>query len=67
VAIDDFVPHGSVLAPGVVDADETIRVGDEVVVEGPSAFGVGRAGMSGPEMVRSTRGIASEVRHVEET
>ena len=67
VAIDDFVPHGSVLAPGVVDADETIRVGDEVVIEGPSAFGVGRAGMSGPEMVRSTRGIASEVRHVEET
>jgi archaeosine synthase len=67
VRIDDFVPHGSALAPGVVDADDEIRVGDEVVVEGPSAFGVGRAAMSGPEMTRSTRGIAVEVRHVEET
>jgi archaeosine synthase len=66
VEIDDFVPHGSVLAPGVVDASESIRPGDEIVVEGPSAFGVGRAAMSGPEMVESTRGIASEVRHVEE-
>ena len=66
VDIDGFVPHGSVLAPGVVDADAGIRVGDEVVVEGPKAFGVGRASMSGPEMAESTRGIAVEVRHVEE-
>jgi archaeosine synthase len=66
VEIDDFVPHGSVLAPGVVDADESIRVGDEVVIEGPSAFAVGRAQMSGPEMVASSRGIASQVRHVAE-
>ncbi len=66
VEIDGFVPRGSVLAPGVVDADEDIRVGDEVVIEGPKAFAVGRATMSGPEMISSTRGIASEVRHVEE-
>jgi archaeosine synthase len=66
VAIDGFVPHGSVLAPGVVDADDSIRVGDEVVIEGPEAFAVGRAEMSGPEMAESTRGIASTVRHVEE-
>ncbi|WP_327052357.1 archaeosine synthase subunit alpha [Halomicrococcus gelatinilyticus] len=66
VAIDDFAPHGSVLAPGVVDADDDVRVGDEVVVEGPAAFAVGRAAMSGPEMAESTRGIAVEVRHVEE-
>ena len=66
VEIDDFVPHGSVLAPGIVDASEEIRVGDEVVVEGPSAFAVGRAEMSGPEMVGSTRGVAANVRHVEE-
>ncbi|WP_299262529.1 archaeosine synthase subunit alpha [Halorientalis sp.] len=66
VEIDDFVPHGSVLAPGVVDAGDDIRPGDEVVIEGPSAFGVGRAAMSGPEMVESTRGIASQVRHVQE-
>jgi len=67
VEIDAFVPHGSVLAPGVVDADESIRVGDEVVIEGPEAFAVGRARMSGPEMATSTRGVASRVRHVEET
>ncbi|PSP31587.1 tRNA-ribosyltransferase [Halobacteriales archaeon QH_10_67_22] len=67
VEIDDFVPHGSVLAPGVVAADHDVRVGDEVVVEGPSAFAVGRAQMSGPEMDRSTRGIAVQVRHVAET
>ncbi|ELZ42236.1 PUA domain containing protein [Halorubrum saccharovorum DSM 1137] len=66
VEIDPFVPHGSVLAPGVVDADDDIRVGDEVVIEGPRAFAVGRAEMSGPEMVESTRGVASEVRHVDE-
>ena len=67
VEIDAFVPHGSVLAPGVVDADDDIRVGDEVVIEGPEAFAVGRAQMSGPEMVESTRGVASKVRHVEES
>jgi len=66
VEIDDFVPHGSVLAPGVVDASDDIRVGDDVVVEGPSAFAVGRAEMSGPEMAESTRGVACEVRHGEE-
>jgi archaeosine synthase len=66
VEIDGFVPHGSVLAPGVVDATSGIRVGDEVVVEGPKAFGVGRASMSGPEMCDSTRGVAVEVRHVTE-
>jgi len=66
VEIDDFVPHGSVLAPGIVDADESIRVGDEVVFEGPSAFAVGRAEMTGPEMADSTRGIAAQVRHVDE-
>ena len=66
VEIDEFVPHGSVLAPGVVDADTDIRVGDEVVVEGPKAFAVGRAQMFGSEMVESTRGEAVQVRHVEE-
>ena len=66
VEIDDFVPHGNVLAPGVVAASDEIRVGDEVVVRGPSAFGVGRAEMSGPEIVESTRGVAAAVRHVAE-
>ncbi len=66
VRIDDFVPSGSVLAPGVVDADPSIRPGDEVVVEGPRAFAVGRAGCHGDAMVESTRGVAVDVRHSEE-
>jgi archaeosine synthase len=66
VEIDGFVPEGSVLAPGILDADDDIRVGDEVVVEGPKAFAVGRAEMPGPAMVDSTRGIAVHVRHSEE-
>jgi archaeosine synthase len=66
VEIDDFVPHGSVLAPGIVGASDSIRVGEEVVIEGPSAFAVGRAEMPGPAMEESTRGIAVDVRHVEE-
>jgi archaeosine synthase len=66
VEIDGFVPEGSVLAPGILDADDDIRVGDEVVVEGPKAFAVGRAEMSGPAMIDSTRGIAVHVRHSEE-
>lgn len=66
VEIDSFVPHGSVLAPGVVAASDDIRVGDEVLIEGPRALAVGRAAMSGPAMEASTRGLASSVRHVEE-
>jgi archaeosine synthase len=66
VEIDAFVPQGSVLAPGVVDADESIRVGDEVVVEGPKAFAVGRAQAHGRAMVDSTRGIVVQVRHSKE-
>ncbi|MFB6132551.1 MAG: archaeosine synthase subunit alpha [Halanaeroarchaeum sp.] len=66
VRIDDFVPHGSVLAPGVVAADASIREGDEVVVKGSSAFGVGRAAAHGRAMEESTRGVAVDVRHVTE-
>jgi archaeosine synthase len=66
IKIDGFVPHGSVLAPGVLEASDDIRPGDEVVIEGPAAFAVGRAEMSGPEMIESTRGVASTVRHVRE-
>ncbi|MBX0305084.1 archaeosine synthase subunit alpha [Haloarcula salinisoli] len=66
VEIEPFVPHGSVLAPGIVDASDDIRVGDEVVVTGDAAFGVGRAEMHGAEMTSSTRGIAVQMRHTEE-
>jgi archaeosine synthase len=66
VEIDEFVPSGSVLAPGVVGADGSIRPGDEVVFEGPKAFGVGRAVCHGRAMVEGTRGVAVDVRHCQE-
>ncbi len=66
VEIDGFVPSGSVLAPGVLDADDSIRPGDEVVFEGPRAIGVGRAASHGRAMVESSRGVAVDVRHCEE-
>jgi archaeosine synthase len=48
----------------VVEADDQIRPGDEVIIEGEKAFGVGRAKMSGWEMKRSRRGVAVEIRHI---
>lgn len=66
VEIDPFVPHGDVLAPGIVDADDDIHVGDEVLVEGERAVAIGRAEMPGIAMRESTRGIAVDVRHTEE-
>jgi archaeosine synthase len=64
VKIDDFVPRGSLLAPGVVDADPLIRPNDEVIICGEKAIAVGRANMNGDEMKRSIRGVAVDLRHV---
>lgn len=64
VTIDDFIPEGDILAPGVTGADPSIRDGDEVLVIGPRAIATGRAAMSGDEMVRSARGVAVRVRKV---
>ena len=64
VKIDDFVPRGSILAPGVIKADPGIRPNDEVIVIGKRALCVGRAAMSGKEMVESSRGVAVDIRHV---
>ena len=66
VTIGDFVPKGSLLAPGVVDVDPQIRQGDEVIIVGEKAFGVGRAKMSGWEMVESRRGMAADLRQMRE-
>jgi archaeosine synthase len=65
VEIGEVVPKGSILAPGVTGANVQIRPGDDVLVKGPKAIGVGKARMSGPEMAESTRGMAVELRHVE--
>jgi archaeosine synthase len=64
VEIDDFEPKGSIFAVGVSNADEQIRIGDDVVVthnDGVRAVGV--ALMSPKEMVESTRGEAVKIRH----
>jgi archaeosine synthase len=63
VKIGDFLPHSSILAPGVLEADTQIRPGDEVLVEGARFFGVGRALMSGWEINECRKGIAVELRH----
>ena len=65
VEIGDFIPKGSILAPGVTGANLQIRPGDDVFVLGPRANAVGKAKMSGFEMAESTRGMAVELRHVE--
>jgi archaeosine synthase alpha-subunit len=65
VEIGDFVPKGSILAPGVDNADAQIRPGDDVFVRGKKAIAVGKAKMSGWEMKESSRGMAVELRHVE--
>jgi len=64
VKIDNFVPKGDVLAPGILDADLAIRPGDEVFVTGPSAVATGKAVMGASEMLSSKRGVAVIVRKV---
>lgn len=60
----DFSLKGSVLAPGVKDADEAIRIGDEVIVKRQGKVaGVGVAMMNGSEMKESQHGEAVNVRH----
>lgn len=64
VEIDDFRPKGTVFAVGVKDAYEHIHPGDECVLSNEGKLkGVGKAVMSGPEMMRAERGGAVEVRH----
>ena len=64
VNIDDFIPCNSILAPGILKADPQIRPNDEVIVLGDRALCVGRALMSGNEMIKSNRGVAVDIRHV---
>lgn len=64
ILIDDFIPQGDVLAPGILDADPRIREGDEVFVTGPRAEGTGKAVMGTKEMLSSTRGVAVKLRKV---
>lgn len=65
VHIDDFIPQGDILAPGVTGADAVIREGDEVLVVGERAVATGKAAMGADEMRRSSRGVAVRVRKVQ--
>jgi len=61
---DDFELKGSVFSPGIKDADEQIRIGDEVRVNNKKKIvAIGVAQMNGEEMVESTHGEAIKVRH----
>lgn len=64
VYIDDFIPEGDVLIPGVTRADPGIRDGDEVLVVGARAMATGRAALPSEDMVRSRRGVAVRVRKI---
>jgi archaeosine synthase len=64
VYIDDFIPEGDVLIPGVVKADPDIRDGDEVFVIGARAHATGRAALPSDEILRSRRGVAVHVRKI---
>jgi archaeosine synthase len=64
VHIDDFIPEGDILIPGVVSADPAIRDGDEVLVVGARALGAGRAALPADEMQRSRHGVAVRVRKI---
>ncbi|MDD1674024.1 MAG: archaeosine synthase subunit alpha [Methanomicrobiales archaeon] len=64
IGIEDFIPTGDVLVPGVTACDAAIRAGDDVLVVGPSALATGRAAMGADEMKRSSCGVAVRVRKV---
>ena len=62
---DDFTLKGSLFAPGVKDADESIRIGDEVIsLRNNKICAVGVAQMNGREMKESNRGEAVKNRHL---
>ncbi|MCL2141480.1 MAG: archaeosine synthase subunit alpha [Methanimicrococcus sp.] len=65
VQIDNFLPKGSLLAPGIRFADPAIRFGDDVIILGENVIGVGKAKMSGIEMNSSSKGIAVLPRHTQ--
>ncbi len=65
VRVDPSLPlTGDLFAPGVRDADRSIRIGDSVVLLREEALaGVGEAVLPGPLMTELGRGLAVRVRH----
>jgi PUA domain protein len=65
-AVGFVIKGADVMAPGIVDADASIAPGDVVWVREEShlqPIAVGRALMSGPEMVTSSKGKAVKTLH----
>ena len=61
---DDFTLKGSVFAPGLKNCDESIRIGDEVIVlRKKELVGVGVAMMNGEEMKKANYGETVKIRH----
>ncbi|RLF37066.1 MAG: hypothetical protein DRN08_00190 [Thermoplasmata archaeon] len=61
---DDFTLKGNLFAPGVKDADQSIRIGDEVaVLKNNKTCAVGVAQMNAWEMIESNKGEAVKIRH----
>ncbi len=59
-----FTVKGSILSPGVINASNLIRKGDDVLVfQGDEYLGVGSALMNGIEMSQRSYGIAVNMRH----
>jgi archaeosine synthase len=65
VEIDEFDPKGAIFAGGVLRADERIRPNDIVFFKNSALYGVGRALMTGEEMVEAEKGFAIEVKRKE--
>ena len=65
VEIGDFVPEGQHPCACVENADPQTAGNTTFFVKGKNAIAVGKAKMSGREMVESSRGMAVELRHVE--
>jgi len=62
VKIAEFEPKGTIFAVGVEEADSNIRPNDVVAFYNDRILGVGRAYMSGEEMVKAKGGVAIVVK-----
>ncbi|AGK60203.1 Queuine tRNA-ribosyltransferase, containing PUA domain [Archaeoglobus sulfaticallidus PM70-1] len=62
VEIADFEPKGTIFSAGIEWADEKIRPNDVVIFRNSEFIGVGRALMSGREMMESNKGYAVSVK-----
>jgi archaeosine synthase len=61
---DDINLKGSLLAPGIKNADRDIRIGDEVyILKNNKLYAVGTAKMNGKNMINFNYGEAASIRH----